>query len=57
MSLKRIAVSQKVIKIYMHFIKEQKQRALTAYSQSDDFISEIGTLQGVVESPLNWILA
>jgi hypothetical protein len=52
MSLKRIAIPQNVIEIYMHFIKSGKLRALTAYSPSDNFIPERGVPQGGVESPL-----
>jgi hypothetical protein len=52
MSLKRIAIPQNVIKISMHFIKNRKLRALTAYGPSDDFIPERGVPQGGVESPL-----
>jgi hypothetical protein len=55
MSLKKIPILHNVIEIYMHFIKNRKPRALTAYGPSDDFIPQTGVPQGGVESPLTWI--
>jgi hypothetical protein len=43
MSLKRIAIPQNVIEIYMDFIKKRKLRALTPYGPSGDFIPERGS--------------
>jgi hypothetical protein len=57
MSQEKIAVPQHKIEIYMHFIKNGKLHALTAYGPPSDFIPERGVPQGGVESPLLWILA
>jgi hypothetical protein len=52
MSLKKIAIQQNIIEIYMHFIKNRKLRALIEYSPSNNSIPYRGVPQGAVESPL-----